>query len=250
MVTVQELSIENLRQIGGQDFNIMRTPSNPNFRVPVYGYKVGESADYFLLYKIDTIGITLKDGTETNGQGWMIVSKSNNEGIAFWSYSGQYTSMPSSLKQTVVDSFNTLSETQDEDSVEGGDAGERIQSRNDAGETVIEERERLRLEEARANGFESWTEYQEYLRLQEEAIERGDTTPVMKPEDFPNYEGMIRRSENVIREIDEEFSFRGEYLGSQTTMKRLIQGKLIEKTEEVWSVQTNQYQVKQKWMGW
>lgn len=244
MVTIQELSIENLRQIGGQDFNIMLTPSNPNFRVPVYGYKVGDSADYFLLYKIDTVGITLKDGTQTNGQGWLIVSKSNNEGIAFWSYSGQYTSMPNSLKQTVVDSFNNLVESQDETSVEGGEAGERTSSVNAEGETVIEERERLRLEEAKANGFETWAEYQDYIRRQEEAIQSGDTTPVMKPEDFPNYEGMIRRTENVIREIDEDFSFTGEYLGSQTTMKRLIQGKLIEKTEEVWSVQTNQYQVK------
>lgn len=243
MVTVEELSIDNLRQIGGQDFNIMLSPSNPNFRVPIFGYKVSENADYFLLYKIEPRGIMLKDGLQTNGQGWLIVSKSNNEGVAFWSYTGQFSAMPNSLKQTVVNSFNSLSETQDEDSIESGELGERQQSRNEAGETVSEERERLRLEEAQANGFDSWEEYQEYLRLQEEAIERGETTPVLKPEDFPEYEGMIRRSEITIREIDETFTSTQEYLDSDATMERLIQGKIIEKTVENWSTQTNQYQV-------
>ena len=243
MVTVQELSIENLRQIGGQDFSIMMTPSNPNFRVPVYAYKVSESSDYILFYKVDTRMITLKDGVETNGQGWLIVSKSNNEGIAFWSYAGQFTAMPSSLKQTVVDSFNTLSETQDEDSVESGELGEKFESRNERGETVEEERARLRQEEAEANGFDSWTSYQNYLREQEEAIDRGETTPVMTPEDFPDYEGMIRRTENVIREIDETYSSTQEYLGSDATMSRKVEGQIIEKTEERWSVQINQYEV-------
>jgi hypothetical protein len=243
LVTLQELSIENLQQIGGQDFSIMMTPSNPNFRVPVYAYKVSESPEYILFYKVDSRMITLKDGVETNGQGWLIVSKSNNEGVAFWSYAGQFSSMPSSLKQTVVDSFNTLTESQDEESVVSGELGEKFESRNEAGETVEEERARLRQEEAEANGFDSWSSYQNYLREQEDAIERGETTPVMKPEDFANFEGMVRRSENVIREIDEVYSSTQDYLGSDATMSRKVEGRIIEKTEERWSVQINQYEV-------
>jgi len=141
VVTVADLSLDNLRSIGFTDVNLVRVP--PSFKYPTSVYVISENNGYTLSWKMEESQLTLKDGTQTFGQGYLIYETDTKLGLKFWSTEGLiYSQIPVSLKESVVEGFNQIAQNQDSDSVQGGETGSRPQSLNDRGETVREQRER------------------------------------------------------------------------------------------------------------
>ena len=144
MITIQDLSIENLRSIGGSNFRIRQ--GNLNQGVETYGYRIAQNQDIQLHYVMNIQATTLESGaTIRNADGYLISQRSPNGnyqiGLSFFNTSGTtYSTISESLKFQVVEAYN---QTIQGDFVQTSESVDEYEpSRNEQGETAQEQRAR------------------------------------------------------------------------------------------------------------
>jgi len=144
MITIQDLTIENLRSIGGSNFRIRQ--GNLNRGVETYGYRIAQNQDIQLHYVMNIQATTLESGAEIrNADGYLISQRSPNGnyqiGLAFFNTSGTtYSTISDSLKFQVVEAYN---QTIQGDFVQTSESVDEYEpSRNEQGETAQEQRAR------------------------------------------------------------------------------------------------------------
>ena len=144
MITIQDLSIDNLRSIGGSNFRIRQ--GNLNQGVETYGYRIAQNQDIQLHYAMNIQATTLESGAQIrNADGYLISQRSPNGnyqiGLAFFNTSGTtYSTISDSLKFQVVEAYN---QTIQGDFVQTSESVDEYEpSRNEQGETAQEQRAR------------------------------------------------------------------------------------------------------------
>jgi len=162
LITVEDLSLDNLRAIGRSEFNYQFAPG---VILDDEGYFVDTTSPYSLVFVNLGTSIVLESGatvrfTGSNSSGGYMIFKQSDEGnyligVAYYPMGqGIYSQVATpSYKQTVVNAYNAYLENEGEATTEN--VGERVQSLNERGETVREERERLAREAEEAEAEEA-----------------------------------------------------------------------------------------------
>ena len=156
MITVQDLSTEKLRAVGGQDFKVAMMGLG-GFGQWQYGYLVASEGKYRLYYVILSGQITLKSGAVVSaGNGYLIGETVPDKpyllGLAWFPYAGEsYSDASTDYKEEVVDAYNS---TVMGDVVETTETIEAEPILNDRGETYGEQKAREEREAADAEAQE------------------------------------------------------------------------------------------------
>lgn len=193
MITVEDLSLDNLRARGRTDFNYQFVPG---VILDDEGYFIDTTPPYSLVWINLGTSIQLESGatvrfTGSNSSGGYMIFKQSPDGdyligVAYYPMGqGIYSQAATpSYKETVVNAYNSYLEDEGEATTEN--VGERVQSLNERGETVREERERLQREAEEA----------ERQRREDE------TTPINEEEEiFNNTYVFNLEGSNLVREL-------------------------------------------------
>lgn len=153
MITIQDLSIDNLRSIGGANYRFRQGDLNRG--VETYGYKIAQNQDIQLHYVMNLQNTVLQSGAEINRADGYIISQTSPNGnyqigLAFFNTTGTtYSTISDSLKFQVVEAYN---QTIQGDFVQTSESVDEYEpSRNEQGETAQEQRAREEQEAQAVN---------------------------------------------------------------------------------------------------
>jgi hypothetical protein len=160
MLTIEDLSRENLIAAGGGDFEVITNgDALPVDFVSVeeYGYNLANSDNFSLWYTTLSVRVTLKSGAKTGkasgyiiGENQSFYSKSDRkdmsglQGLAFYEIpTNMYGDAPDSWKQTVVDKWNETVQTGEvEETLDDTETSkEQEEEKQRKGEEFAEEKE-------------------------------------------------------------------------------------------------------------
>lgn len=153
MTDVSALDLDNLREVGSSSFSLAAAVDGPTTEQD--GYQVASENGFHLIYVSLSNTIKLESGATVDPsiRGYLIAqddpTQSRLIGVAFYPLPGTTysTSATAEYKFEVVEAFNAFSEGVGEATSEDY---EREASRNERGETVQEEQDRLQREEEEA----------------------------------------------------------------------------------------------------
>ena len=202
MLTIDDLSIDSVSGVGYSDYKFAMRGTQ-GFGQWYGGYMIVDNGEYCLFLKEEQRGILLENGTQINGKGYLIArevpGKPYKIGIAFYPYTGKYSDLSDSYKETVIQAWN---ETIQGEEAETTEEVERYQSRNERGETLAEQSAR---EEREAE--------------EKVAQEEEDARPPLNEDNVIRQEEFVLTSWGVIDTIEE-----GQGL-TRTTELKIIEQK-------------------------
>lgn len=180
MTDVSALDLDNLREVGSSSFSLAAAVDGPTTEQD--GYQVASENGFHLIYVSLSNTIKLESGATVDPsiRGYLIAQDDPNQsrliGVAFYPLPGTTysTSATAEYKFEVVEAFNAFSEGVGEATTEDF---EREASRNERGETVQEEQDRLQREEEEAEAQRQYdishTMYEEEIIRDEEFYDAG-----------------------------------------------------------------------------
>ena len=162
MITEATLDKSNIIAVGRRPVKIAFRGGRQNFGITEEGYTVNVTSPYHLIYLTPSRNFQLESGAEvyTGNSGFLIAREQdqNNQllGLAFYPIGSGVMydeGATDEYKAEVVNAYNDYLEGAGTATTE--DVGERYQSRNERGETIQEERERLAREAEEAEAEEA-----------------------------------------------------------------------------------------------
>ena len=194
MVTVEDMSIDRLREIGISDFKVIM---GSNSLLDNEGYLIASTDEYRLYWANNFTGNLASGAQIRRTNGYLITQRAFNDRgnlrqavqpIAFYPFENvAYSTITDADKQEVADNYNAAVEGA---AVETVDDVKKEQSRNELGETYAEEQARLEQEAADRKAAESAAQN---VVLDEESVIREDTYDLTRNYESSDY--------NVSRDI-------------------------------------------------
>ena len=146
MITVENLSRENIIAVGGEDFKLAMR-GNSGYGQWQYGYELAQDDESHLYYVALSGSVKLKSDASVTGNGFLIAENVEDKpyvlGLAFYPFKGSYEDASDSYKQEVVNAYNA---TLGGDIIETTDDVVIAPILNEQGETYAEEKARIDAE--------------------------------------------------------------------------------------------------------